>query len=646
MKKVVFIIIAISVYYYLPLLARPSLFFERGNDLQEFFWPLIHYSKKQLIIYDALPLWNNAFFSGMPLVTDAQSPLFYPPNLLFLLLPIKSAFKFSLLVHSVLGGVGAYLLAKKGLRFKNASSLFVAALYITSPKLAGYLEAGHFGLITSWAWIPHAFLAVIMIAKKPNYKWLILLSFSMAFLFFTHVLTFLVIAIASFTLLVFLLINQKLSSISKSAYYFFLAGLISFGLVAISLLPQLDWGKNSTRYLLLNDRAVYPVWQSKFEFIRAVIVPWFGGRHKAWQLSSEKWITIGIIPSFLALLGYLLSSARTRILGGIVAATLIIISLNNASPFYKLLLNQDWYVLLRVSTRVWPLVVLGIILFAGNFVNKLEKNKQKNFVYLITVLAIIESLFISWLYLTKPLNKFDGKVTMGVYKYLVEQKRLDKNKFRVFCTTRCLSQQKVVELNLETIEGYNTVQQKNYHNQFIQLSQVYWDKYTLALPPFEIYKNIEIQPYAPALAQYNVKFIISPHSITGKDFVLKAKIDNFFIYENLINLPRAYYPNKDKAPITFYSPNFIRIDTSQRKSDQLILSDVYSPGWKAYSNGTNEIKITENESATRSIKLKKETKFVEFTYKPDSYKVGSAITILTIISLVTSGYAYFRLKNT
>ena len=124
MKKTASILLPlllVTTLLYLPILLNPGLLLERGNDLQEFFWPIFYFVKQQLIKNHTLPLWNNLFLSGTPLLPDPQAPLFYLPNIIFLILPIGVGFIVSMFFHTLIGGIGAYLVARHGFKFsKNA----------------------------------------------------------------------------------------------------------------------------------------------------------------------------------------------------------------------------------------------------------------------------------------------------------------------------------------------------------------------------------------------------------------------------------------------------------------------------------------------------------------------------------------------
>src|SRR3989344_3453045 len=629
-RPIFLVILLLTIIFYLPIFLNPNLVLDRGNDLQEFFWPIFYFTKQQILNNHPLPLWNNLFLSGAPLLPDPQSPLFYLPNIIFLILPINQAFIASFMLHAYFGGLGAYLAAKKGFGFSKGASLLVALLYLTLPKTAGFIETGHFGLVTSAMWLPFLLLASIKLRKSPSFGWSILLSVSLAGLFFTHMTTFmyagLLTAIYLFSISLYSL--ARMHSF-KTSLLSIMAFLGAFGLCAVTLLPLLEWLPQTTRFLLIEERDVYPKWNSKIEFTKAVYPHILGNRQFINELDSEKWLALGFFLSILAFIGFLQLQNKWKF--GVITSVLSIslIALNNASPIYTLLLSFDWYVLGRVSTRIWFVLTMILVLLAGLGFDTLQKKGLGKIGLLISILAISELSLVSWLRLQKPiLPQMDFPI--AIFEYLNN----DPTQFRVFCVVRCLSQKAVAEYNIETIEGYNTLQQRNYYEEFIQLSQVYWDKYTLALPPFEIYMFREIQPYSPELADYNVKYIISPHKLKDNNLVLNKQIGRYLIYENTIVRSRAYFSNGKPAPILDYSPNQIKIDTSSNETNQLIISEVYSSGWRANLNGNKSVMVEQTPNKLRKIELEKDTKFVNLYYQPISYQIGKIITFITVLILL------------
>lgn len=626
-----------TLILYLPILANPSILLNRANDLGEFYWPIFSFIKQSIYKYGEIPLWNNLYLSGTPLISDPEAGIFYLPNIIFLIFPIDTAFVISILLHAIFGGIAMFILARRGFNFTAPASIFTAALYILWPRVAGFIEAGHFGFITLSAWFPLAILSTLKLSKSPSLKWAGTFAISLTSIFFNNPFIF---VISLISLLLFFFWNLVVSTVffKKQVLFMSLGLIFTFGLSAIALLPQLEWIPTTTRFLLLKYPDVYPKWNNIFEFVLAIIFPW---KLQISQIDSEKWLSMGLSIILLAGFGFICLKLKHKIILFLATIPILIISLNNASPFYPLLLSQDWYVLLRVSTRTFFVIQIIVIILAGLAIDRLYKQKFLNRFFLISLILVTmaELLILGWARLTIP-TKTGDRVPQEVYQYLGQ----DKSLYRVFCLTRCIPQKEAAIAGLQLVEGYATPQLKNYYDQFIQLSQVFWDRYTLTLPPFEIYKFREIQPIATELAGYNVKYVISPHQIKDKNFVFKKQFGNYLIYENPLVKGRAYFGNAEEAPILKYSPNYIKIDTSKAETSELIVAEVYSPGWVAKLDGVKEVEVKELHNKLRQIEIEKETNFVEMYYNPKSFQAGKAISIITLW-VVLSGSIFFSRKS-
>src|SRR5215211_7659903 len=67
----------------LPLLIFPGPALLRSvfylHDVQYYFYPY-HALSAAFVTHGELPLWNRYAFSGIPLLGDGQTAMFYPPN--------------------------------------------------------------------------------------------------------------------------------------------------------------------------------------------------------------------------------------------------------------------------------------------------------------------------------------------------------------------------------------------------------------------------------------------------------------------------------------------------------------------------------------------------------------------------------------
>lgn len=635
-SRALFIIAIFSILLFLPIILNPLLFLQRGNDLQEFFLPLFYYVKNHILVHKSLPLWNSMFLSGVPLLPDPQAPLFYLPNIVLLVLPLETGVIVSSIIHIALGGFGMYLLLSRYFK-DSALPIMGAALYIVSPRLSAFIEAGHWGLIAATAWIPFVVLFTIKSIEKPTVKTSLYLALSLAGIFFTHPTTFvllsagvgiaLVIAsVRTFVQSQFLLRKQISPTLIR-----ILVPLVTFGLVAVALLPQLKWVPETNRFLLSTDRQVWPKWASLDEFVQAITNPLLFGKAFANSLDTEKWIALGITPLLLAFVGWMKSPARRKIISAFIALVILILALNNLSPFNSLLLSQDWYVYARVSTRNWFVVSILVLYFSLVGFETIVK-KSRLIAYILIVVAFAELLTLSWTRITKPIMNDRQTASSSVLDFIHE----DNDTYRVFCTTRCFSQYDVAKYGLETIGGYSTLHQKNYYEHAWQMTGTYWDYYTLALPPIGSYKFGQLDPDFASLGEYNTRYVISPHILDDPYAKLLQEIDGFYIYKNEAYSPRIYYYSDDDIPVsvafTQQSSHSFQLETTNI-TKPITIAIPYTKGWKAFTK-SGEIQILERPNALMSLSVPENTANVTIKYNPTEYIYGKLITSATIIGIL------------
>ena len=113
-----------------------------------------------------LPLWNPHQFCGTPFVANSQSAVFYPPNLLFFLLPVWKAFGFSVLLHLFLTGGCMYaFLHSPKMGLGRAASLVGAVAWQLCHWQVAWLELPTFLCVS--AWLPLALLLVDRTIERP-----------------------------------------------------------------------------------------------------------------------------------------------------------------------------------------------------------------------------------------------------------------------------------------------------------------------------------------------------------------------------------------------------------------------------------------------------------------------------------------------
>lgn len=135
-----------------------------ARDMQLFFVPLKRLVWESLHA-GRLPLWSPYLSTGFPLLADFQSGAFYPPNWLYLALPFFTAFNWILVLHFVLGGLGAYFLVRE-LDFGRPEALCAAVSYM----LGGYFVSltNLINVLQAAAWAPLLAWSLLRQIRRPS----------------------------------------------------------------------------------------------------------------------------------------------------------------------------------------------------------------------------------------------------------------------------------------------------------------------------------------------------------------------------------------------------------------------------------------------------------------------------------------------
>jgi hypothetical protein len=628
-SKYLSIITIICFVVFLPFFLNPSFLINIPGDLKETYFPLIEFFKKSIKTYHEIPLWRPSIFSGMPLLGDLNSAIFYLPNYLFLVLPTDFCFIFLLFLHFLFASISMYFLARSYFKISKQASLLAALYYLLFPKNFAHLKAGHVVLIFCLAWAPLIFLLAIKLTKKPLVKTSLLLSISLAFSYFAHYITYYILGFLTWLLIVKSLFLKNKKRIIKIWSHFFLTLALFLGLVSIQLLPFLEIAQKSTRSLLGFKEAAIPPWSLK-RFFFSTLFPW----GKIDLINQEAFLYLGIIPVALSFFGILILKKKQKIFFLASILLVILYSFGSRLPFYKffytLVPGIKW---MRVTTRPWFIVQILIALLIGLGFDFLKKNKKsKAFLLLIIFTSIVLELstvdFLRFKNNQPLLDKTDQ-----ILRFLKE----DSDSFRVYCTTHCLSQKTAQQYGIRLVDGESPLQLKDYLSFQQKAGGYQWSEYAVIHPPYQVF-NEKPQPDAYLLGLLNTKYVLSPYEITAKNFLLVKKSNDMLIYQNQKFLPSAYLINDSETipiKITSHSPNKIILDTQNLPSGKLVLSEIFYLGWKATSDG-QVLKIFPHEKILRAVSLKDSDSKITFSYEPLSFKIGlflSSVTLLGIIIL-------------
>jgi Predicted integral membrane protein len=152
-----------------PLFSTQTVLSDRGTDLSAQFLYARAFGFGEMA-RGRLPLWNPYIYGGVPFLGDFQSALLYPPNLIFLILPLATALNWSFALHLFLLAAAMYFWAV--LRGQRPAAAFVAgAAAMFSGTVLLHIYAGHLSNICSMAWIPLVFAGIDGWLKRRHAVW-------------------------------------------------------------------------------------------------------------------------------------------------------------------------------------------------------------------------------------------------------------------------------------------------------------------------------------------------------------------------------------------------------------------------------------------------------------------------------------------
>lgn len=162
------ILTAMTVLFFARFLRSDTIFLMR--DLFQKHYPLHIYSS-EILRHGSLPLWNPYTGCGEPFLANIEGAVLYPPNLLYLLLPVTLATAALVIFHTWLTAVAGYALCR--------------AWQIS--KLGSLLAATMLGFNTYWltrieflpwhaaiAWFPAEVLLYVLWARSRRARWIAL----------------------------------------------------------------------------------------------------------------------------------------------------------------------------------------------------------------------------------------------------------------------------------------------------------------------------------------------------------------------------------------------------------------------------------------------------------------------------------------
>lgn len=311
------------------------------RDHLDYFQPL-RYHTSTLLKSGEFPLWNPYSASGEPWFANPQTAVFYPPAFVFLLLPFATAYVLYILLHLLLLAVGAYFLFRRTAS-EGAALAGAVVLLVCGPTLS---LADTSNNLTTFAWLP-VVLYVALERVRPQVAGAVLaLTFLAGEPFF-----------AALFALFYVVIVRSPREVAET-------GLVAFGLSAVQLLPFLEMLRGSDRAHGLDIAELFRDSAAFSDWLRLVLPPRIAANGADAAL-AEHFIPIvylGMVTVALAVLG-VATVIQRRVgrawLGMFLFA--LVVSVGPAIPPIGFLLLHSPVTLFRYPARLIPVGAFAVV---------------------------------------------------------------------------------------------------------------------------------------------------------------------------------------------------------------------------------------------------------------------------------------------
>ncbi len=560
-----------------------------------------------------LPLWNSYSMAGYPLLGNLQSAVFYPLNIIFLLLPFSLAWGLLIFLQPLLAGIFIYLYLNN-LRLNKWASLFGAITFAFGGFSIAWMEWGtilHVGL-----WLPLILLSIDKIQKSKLFWPIIFISSLVSSFFAGHLQTFFYVFVIS---LVYLMIRWwQCGKNKKTLLLFVICYLLFAAFTAVQWLPTLQLIGESARSIDQVDwqrEGWFIPWQNLVQFVAPDFFgnPTTGNYWGVWNygefigyigilpllmvifaLVSRKdkktfffgsmllFSLIFALPTFLAKIPYqfnipFLSTAQPTRLLFITDFSLAILAALGFDYFTRRK-NQVFYPVIMVGfilITLWLIILkdnilvarnnlilptalfavsAGLIFITGRFIKK--KNLTLIMYIIIAGVTAFDLIRFGWKF-----TPFTSKEYLFPSTSVISFLQKQEGQFRIMAVDdRIFPPNFSIVYRLQTVGGYDPLYLSRY-GELIAASERGQPNIN---PPFGFNRIITPKNFDSKLIDLlGVKYVLSLADLTS------AKLTKVF-QEGQTRV----YENKNAIPRSFFAENIVALDKKERVIESMFSDDV------------------------------------------------------------------------
>jgi hypothetical protein len=593
-----------------------------------------------------IPSWREDQFSGYPALSNPQALYTYPFHFLFYLRPPAEALGPTIWLHFILAAITFYLVGA-ALGLGRWAKLLMAVAGLFNFKLIMAVYAGWLPHIPGIVFFPLLFAAGFYFLEQPSLKRALLFSAVCVLCLHTgHLQYFYYAALFLGAYILVKLVSWAEAGQWRTAWrtggWFFLGVVLSVGMAVYLLLPLAGEASLISRSgadysYFLSGHSLTASRLSTFFYPEANGTP-IDGTYPQGELWEDTGY-FGVIPLVLAFIGAIWGWRRFHT-PYLAISLYISVLLSADTPLLRFLYAfLPGFDLFRSPNRLLFLTSFFGICLAGiglqEIVQRLHGRRPRWLAAALagSLLAVIsgEGIFYSHRYVTT-------KPTQDVFPVTGSQRFLAKDKdiYRVAPIGATVNYGSSASMGLQIITGYDSFNLEHYRTLFL-LSQFE----PAALKRTREWMVLERVPRGDLLDILNVKYILSPRPLTGRDgqfeqiahwknqpvFVIYHGMHrgDVYLYRNKHFLPRAFWVSgvneapdelqmaqeirgqslddvaiirgsqhksfsftgspKDRVLLMNASDGNLLIETVSEQRRFAVFSEVWHPGWRASIDG-------------------------------------------------------------
>ena len=175
-------VLTFAMFANVLLLPGERVLSDLGQDLSDEFVYWRQFGFQELLA-GHLPLWNPHVFSGVPFLGGFQAALLYPPNWIYLILPLAKAINCEIALHVFLLGLFTSMWIRR-YHFHPAAVVLASTSVMFGGAFFLHIYPGHLATMDAMAWVPLVLLSVDELIDDPRPTWVLagIFAFSMELL--------------------------------------------------------------------------------------------------------------------------------------------------------------------------------------------------------------------------------------------------------------------------------------------------------------------------------------------------------------------------------------------------------------------------------------------------------------------------------